>query len=407
MRANALFRARVAELGGEVIETEWLGTRKPHRVRCKAGHESSTYPTNVLAGKGICRACGNQARSQAAEKAFRARVAELGGIVLEESWLGNHEAHRARCVEGHECAPRPSHVQQGDGICSICARNNKKVAEEAFRDALAWLGATLLEPIYLGAGEPHRVRCSNGHECHPRPGLLRLGKEICQTCTGRDPRVVEARFRARIMELGGVVLEPQWLGAGKPHRIRCGQGHVSFPYPSAVQRGQGICRVCAGKDPKTAEIAFNARVAKLGGTVIEPKWLGNHAPHRVRCINGHLGTPTPSNVRAGCGICRICSGKLWDVFYVVTDDVSEIVKFGITSGDPRSRLSDHKRRGFDQIVRLIEGNLKVRELENNCLAAMRGVGEIPVRGREYFHISALGTILNIVDDWIDTDRQMS
>ncbi|MFE5792952.1 hypothetical protein ACFQ8C_10295 [Streptomyces sp. NPDC056503] len=401
MRADALFRARVAGLGGEVLETEWFGTRKPHRVRCGAGHESSTYPTNVLAGKGICRICAHRARSLEAEAAFRARVAERGGIVLEESWLGNHEPHRARCANGHECAPRPAHVQQGEGICSTCAGNNKDVAEGAFRDALATMGATLLEPVYLGANEPHRVRCPNGHECRPRPALVRRGAAMCQTCTGRDPKIVEARFRARVAELGGVVLEPQWLGATTPHRVRCAQGHVSAPWPSGVQQGQGICRVCAGKDPKTAEAAFRARVAELGGTVLESRWLGKDAPHQVRCAKGHTGTPTPSNVRAGCGICRICAGKTWDVFYVVTDDVNEVVKFGITSGNPRTRLSHHERDGLDRIVRLIEGNPEARKLENACMAALRDAGEKPLRGREYFHSRTLATILDLVDGWTD------
>lgn len=143
----------------------------------------------------------------------------------------------------------------------------------------------------------------------------------------------------------------------------------------------------------------------LGGTVLEPKWLGNHVPHQVRCAKGDMGTPTPGNVRAGCGICRICAGKAWDVFYIVTDDVNEVVKFGVTSGDPRLRLSHHKRRGLDQLVRLIEGEPEALNMENACLAAMRDAGEKPVRGREYFHIRTLGTILDLVDGWADARQR--
>ncbi len=44
------FRDRVAELGGTVIEPEWLGTRKAHRVVCKFGHESTPSTASVLAG---------------------------------------------------------------------------------------------------------------------------------------------------------------------------------------------------------------------------------------------------------------------------------------------------------------------------------------------------------------------
>ncbi|MET8561703.1 hypothetical protein ABZV75_14270 [Streptomyces flaveolus] len=101
----------------------------------------------------------------------------------------------------------------------------------------------------------------------------------------------------------------------------------------------------------------------------------------------------------------MCAGKAWDVFYVVTDDVNEIVKFGITSGNPRLRLSHHQRAGLSQIVRVIEGNPEARKLENACIAAMRDAGEVPVRGREYFHIRALATILDLVDGWTDANRE--
>ncbi|MFE4373350.1 hypothetical protein ACFRMN_34970, partial [Streptomyces sp. NPDC056835] len=63
-------------------------------------------------------------------------------------------------------------------------------------------------------------------------------------------------------------------------------------------------------------------------------------------------------------------------------------------GKIHTRLNDH-------------GRLRFHKQNHKTLAAMRGVGEMPIRGREYFRISALGAILNIVDDWIDTDWQMS
>ncbi|WP_275558851.1 hypothetical protein [Streptomyces sp. 5-6(2022)] len=75
------------------------------------------------------------------------------------------------------------------------------------------------------------------------------------------------------------------------------------------------------------------------------------------------------------------------------------MKFGITSGNPRLRLSQHERDGFDRVVRLIEGNPEARKLENICIAALRDAGEKSARGREYFPLRTLGTILDIVDRW--------
>jgi len=39
------------------MEPAWLGTKFLHRVMCVAGHEQSTYPSNVLQGRELCRVC--------------------------------------------------------------------------------------------------------------------------------------------------------------------------------------------------------------------------------------------------------------------------------------------------------------------------------------------------------------
>ncbi|WP_331746823.1 hypothetical protein [Streptomyces sp. NBC_00842] len=147
-----------------------------------------------------------------------------------------------------------------------------------------------------------------------------------------------------------------------------------------------------------AEAAFRARLAELGATLLEPTWLGANTTHRVRCAAGHDCTPRPGNIRSGDGLCRACAGKAWDALYVVADDL-DVVKFGITSGDPRPRLSVHRRDGLDQIVRLFTGlpDGIARELEDTLRAALRDAREEPVRGREYFPARALPLILDLID----------
>ncbi|MFI1485720.1 hypothetical protein [Streptomyces sp. NPDC020747] len=89
------------------------------------------------------------------------------------------------------------------------------------------------------------------------------------------------------------------------------------------------------------------------------------------------------------------------MFYVVADEISDTVKFGITSGDPRPRLGIHAREGLDSVVRLVEGlpgDLAPR-LERAVRAALRDAREAPVRGREYFPARTLGLILDVTDGW--------
>ncbi|WP_159393653.1 GIY-YIG nuclease family protein [Streptomyces albus] len=89
------------------------------------------------------------------------------------------------------------------------------------------------------------------------------------------------------------------------------------------------------------------------------------------------------------------------MFYVVTDKDANTVKFGVTSGDPRPRLKNHARDGFNTIVRLIKGlpGDQAPRLERAVLGALRDAREAPIRGREYFPGRALGLVLDVVDGW--------
>ncbi|WP_407842143.1 hypothetical protein ACE1OC_43105 (plasmid) [Streptomyces sp. DSM 116496] len=85
---------------------------------------------------------------------------------------------------------------------------------------------------------------------------------------------------------------------------------------------------------------------------------------------------------------------------MVTDDEREVVKFGVTGGDPRPRLSDHRRDGLGIVIRLIE-NLPdgiALEIENSIRLALRDAKETPTRGREYFPGRCTGLILYTIDN---------
>jgi hypothetical protein len=271
-------------------------------------------------------------------------------------------------------------------------------AAAAFRERLAEVGATLLEDTWLGGSTPHRVRCAEGHHCTPRPNNVRNGQGVCRACGGKDPQAAEAAFRVCLEAAGATLLEDRWLGRDKPHRVRCVQGHHCTVRPNNAARW-GVCRACAGKDPQAAEAEFRDRLVELGATLLEARWLGANRPHRVRCAEGHHCTPRPNHVRQGVGICPACAGKSWDVLYVVSDESGETVKVGITNGDHRPRLRTHRSDGLDQVIRLLPGLPEgvAQELERNVLAALRDAGERSTRGREYFPGRALPLMLDVID----------
>ncbi|MGY5034357.1 hypothetical protein ACWC9U_26570 [Streptomyces sp. 900116325] len=285
-------------------------------------------------------------------------------------------------------------------IVKQCRTNPRSVrAWEDFRAAVEARGGVVLEPRWLGATRPHRAHCVKGHDWRPSPTKLQQGRGGCRFCSRRDSGLAREAFKTKIAEIGGVVLGP-WVNTRTSIRIRCAEGHECAPQPANVLMGRGACRTCSGRDSDAAWAAFRARVEELGGMVLESAWKGALAAHRIRCRDGHVSTPYPNAVKRGVGICGVCAGKTCDVVYVVRDEVNGVIKFGITSGDPRPRLGHHARDGFDQVVRLHAGLPAdaAPELETMIGAAPLDAGEAPVRGREYFSERSLPVVLDLVDN---------
>lgn len=378
-----------------MIEPEWLGVTKRHRIVCAEGHETAPRPSDVNQGCGICRTC-SRCDPVASEREFRLRLAELGGKALEP-YRNTKTPILIRCERGHEVKRTPASVKNGRR-CIVCTGNDQNEAWRLFCELVRQRGGQVLEPGPLGVNKPHRVLCPEGHESVAIPTSVRNGLAMCRECGITSGVRAEREFRELIASLGGSIIEPAWLGAATPHRIRCDKGHETMRRPSESRHGI-ICKVCSGFDSETVWGEFKTRVAELGGTVIEPEWLGNKVRHRVICAYGHETTVRPNNVDQGNGICRFCKCKFWDIFYVVANDTECKVKFGITSHNARTRLRHHLGDGFDRTIMTITDLPDAPDLERAVKSALKLGGAKPVRGYEYFDMSALPVILDIADNW--------
>lgn len=392
--AWATFRKRVAELGGEVLEPKWLGSNTPHRVRCKNNHVSTPKPQKVNAGRGICRTCVGQ-DPVAAWESFCKRVTELGGEVLETEWRGSGTPHTVRCKDGHFNTPLPCNISNGQGLCRQCAGQDSATAERAFRRRVSEAGGRVVGS-YVNCDTPVRVVCAQGHETAPTPYRATRGV-VCTACAGLDPVAAEATFHARVATLGGVVVGP-YIDSKTRVACICPAGHPCRPTPSYLWKGKGMCPVCARNDPETGRKAFYDRVNALGGRVVGP-YVNSTTLVSCVCREGHACRPRPSSLTIGQGLCGQCAGKTWDVFYLTVNPTLRRLKFGVTSGDPRARLGNHHRAGYVKVVRVLPNLPDAHALEWHVRTMLREAGIAAVQGREYFGLTALPFVLNIVDGW--------
>lgn len=339
-------------------------------------------------------------QSVQAEERFLRVVASLGATPLYGEWRGSDKPHLIRCANGHETLPWPSSLYRGQGPCRECVGIGSEGAWLSFRRLVAEGGGTVMEEGWKGAIKPHQVRCAQGHITSPTPRDAKSSGSFCRVCAGRDSASAWDSFRAFVAEGGGTVQESEWLGTHKLHRIVCRNDHATTVRPSKVMSRRSIpCKACRYEELAAQYVGM---VTNHGGTPLEP-YQGSAAKHRIRCAKGHDVRQTPAHLMAGHALCRRCAYKEWDAFYLVRDNANDLLKFGITSGNPHRRLKVHAKDGFDVVVRLhvgLPGNT-APELERTIIAALRDAREAPVRGREYYRGGALALVLDLVDNHPD------
>lgn len=161
-------------MGGEVLDTEWKG-RTGYRVRCSHGVVAEGVWPSTL-DKGLCRTeCSNK-------HTFFEAVSKASGEVLSP-WTRRKDRHEVRCVHGNTCNVRPHSVITTGSACDQHCRATS--SWDAFRQRVESLGGTVVEESYQGSHTPHRVRCSNNHECAPRPNSIQQGQGLCPVCASR------------------------------------------------------------------------------------------------------------------------------------------------------------------------------------------------------------------------------
>lgn len=235
-------------------------------------------------------------------------VEGMGGIVLDDfsSYVNRNTKIKCICPMGHNINITTGGVISGQGMCAICANHSSKAAEEKFRNIVRELGGKVIGN-YINTDTPIELICKNGHTFSARPSLVNCRGRICAACVGHCPIQAEKNFIKRIEELGGKVVG-KYIKSDEKVDCICKNGHKCNPMPTSIQRGQGMCFVCANKCSIQLEKNFIRRIEEQGGKVIG-KYDG--ALENVLCIcdKGHEFYVKPSKIQQGGSMCNICGSS--------------------------------------------------------------------------------------------------
>lgn len=181
--SESSFRAAVAAMGGEVVGPYGNSATKC-AVRCgECGHVWSILPFNALNGH-WCRICSIASRRR--ETAFLDMVAARGGSV-PGPYVSSRTHIVVRCAAGHEWTTRPTDVVSGHWCKTCCTEGHRDpVVEEEFRAAVKSHGGTVVGP-YKGGSTKCLVVCARGHSWLAHPRNVRIG-HWCAKCQAEERR---------------------------------------------------------------------------------------------------------------------------------------------------------------------------------------------------------------------------
>lgn len=272
---------------------------------------------------------------------FFAEVARMRGTVLSE-YVKPRSHVLIKCKCGKQRTLQASAVISGSKhICRFCHRNERFIYE--FTTIVKNAGG-----IVVGdwISQKHRIECvcSEGHVCEISLELLRQGRNVCKTCSGRDSEAAERNFFASIKEMGGIVLG-KYIQNQTAVDCKCRAGHLCKVIPTAINQGQGMCIVCAKKDSKDCERRFRAIITDVWNGKVVGKYTNCMEYVDLICSNGHACRQTPAKVNYGVSICLQCRSSMGEKrvhFY--------LKQLGIEFKD-QHRFESHPKRPYDFLIK--------------------------------------------------------
>lgn len=296
----------VAERGGKVVSSDYVGSQTRMRYRCAEGHEWKTTPNSIVGGS-WCPRCAVATRTPTAR--FREARSRIEGLVRKRGGvlLAPYRNYRVRlsirCAQGHTWLAPVQGIEEG-AWCPQCRRDALLIEMRALAERE---GGACLSPGCRSQQQRLLWRCAVGHEFRKTGVSVKAGS-WCGRCRGIAPGNLE-RMRRIAHERGGACLSTRYVDAATRLRFRCREGHVFMAMPSIVVHGHW-CKECARWSPHSRRRLtiehMRTTAAERGGRCLSREYVHCKVRLRWRCARGHEWMALPCTVRQGSW-CAICS----------------------------------------------------------------------------------------------------
>lgn len=293
------FREIFTRLRGTIIGAYISGSQTIH-CKCPKGHQIYIKPNEVTKNHIPCIQCSGQCPQQAEER-FKKKILALGGSMIGK-YVNNTTTIECKCNQNHTIFLTPGNFR-GDHIpCMICHKMTQTESKNRFYETISRLGGIVIG-TYMNCYTRVQCKCSKGHTTYVRSTHL-IDHIPCRKCLGNCPIDAEKRFYTTLLRLGGQIMG-RYINKRLNVDCKCSKGHTVNIRPDTL-KDHIPCSKCAGTSPIDAKNNFFNTIFNFGGQVIG-MYKNIKTPVMCICPSGHTTYPTPSNIRNGGGMCRKCS----------------------------------------------------------------------------------------------------
>jgi very-short-patch-repair endonuclease len=295
----------VESKGGKVIGI-YVNSNTRVECICPENHTCLLLPGSVLQTHGICQVCSGNSPIAAKEK-FVSRLESFGGIIIGV-YINASIKVLCKCVEGHLCLLLPNYVNQGGGTCPTCSGRLKETCEKKFKEIIKQQGGTIVG-TYINIKTKVECICSKNHQCFPLLSVLLRGLSMCSKCTGHCSIQAGEKFKKYIESQHGTVVGV-YVNNKTFVECLCYQNHTCLVLPNAATRGDAICSMCTGRNPKSMQLRLE-HILQQRGYSLENIYVDLKTLVIIKCDKSHYFSILPSSflkVNPG-GFCPDCFPK--------------------------------------------------------------------------------------------------
>lgn len=161
---------------------------------------------------------------------------------------------------------------------------------------------------YKGALTKIKIECDKGHEYETRPNDFKRGNRcpICSCHSSNKQTKENAKDNFyNLIEKEGYEVIGEYEKTKVKVEVKCDKGHCYSVTPSDFKQGKR-CKICAGKDKKTAELDFIEKLEKENYKLLN-KYSNNTTKVKVMCSEGHEYEVKPYAFKQGnrCPYCHV------------------------------------------------------------------------------------------------------